>query len=99
MLLPGDAGLRAGETRGLHGSPIDRVRRRLTAERSEYEAEFTTPKYGAAPRVIQQLAGRMFGGIEETATRPPSQPAGSTTYRSCMRANSSRMCPTARSCS
>jgi integrase len=45
VLLAGDAGMRAGEIRGLHWSSVDLSRRLLTVERSEYRGEFTTPKH------------------------------------------------------
>lgn len=45
VLLAGDAGLRAGEIRGLHWASIDLRRRLITVERSEYKGQFTTPKH------------------------------------------------------
>ncbi|EDM74788.1 Phage integrase [Plesiocystis pacifica SIR-1] len=45
VLLGGDAGLRAGEIRGLHWAAVDLRRRQLTVEHSEYKGELTTPKY------------------------------------------------------
>ena len=44
-LLAGDAGLRAGEIRGLHWSSINFARRVLTVQHSEYKGELTTPKH------------------------------------------------------
>ena len=45
VLLAGDAGMRAGEIRGLHWSSVDLRHRLITVERSEYKGQFTTPKY------------------------------------------------------
>ncbi|EDM75939.1 Phage integrase [Plesiocystis pacifica SIR-1] len=45
VLLGGDAGLRAGEIRGLHWDSLDFQRNRLTVERAEWHGHITTPKH------------------------------------------------------
>ncbi len=45
VLLGGDAGLRAGEIRGLYWDSLDLDRRMLTVERAEWKGQITTPKY------------------------------------------------------
>jgi integrase len=68
VLLGGDAGLRAGEIRGLHWTSIDLRRRLITLECSEYKGEFTTPKHDKirtmpmTARLAAALAARKGGG-------------------------------------
>lgn len=45
VLLAGDAGMRAGEIRGLHWGSVDFTHRRIVVEKAEYEGQFTTPKH------------------------------------------------------
>jgi integrase len=45
VLLAGDAGMRAGEIRGLQWDSIDLERRMLTVERAEWCGQITTPKH------------------------------------------------------
>jgi integrase len=68
VLLGGDAGLRAGEIRGLHWTSVDLRRRLITVECSEYKGQFTTPKHDKirtvpmTARLAAALAARRGGG-------------------------------------
>jgi integrase len=51
ILASGEAGLRAGEVRGLEWSDVDLVAARLTVQRAEYRGELGSPKGGRARTV------------------------------------------------
>jgi integrase len=65
-LLAGDAGMRAGEIRGLHWTSVDLTHRLLTVERSEYRGQFTTPKHDKIRTVpMTKRLASVLGELED----------------------------------
>ena len=68
VLLAGDAGLRAGEIRGLYWDSVDLERRMLTVQRAEWSGEITTPKYDKIRTL--PMTTRLADGLRDLARGP-----------------------------
>lgn len=68
VLLAGEAGLRAGEIRGLQWSSVDLDRRLLTVERAEWHGQIITPKHDKIRTV--PMTARLTASLRELERGP-----------------------------